>query len=127
MTDMLPDATKCFCENLLKYRKRANLTQTQIAELLGINRTTYTKYETGVCEPSLQTIEHIAEIFGTDINTLFFEGRNETPAGSKTVLLTEAELDIVMDIRQLSDSDRHRLQNSIKKNLRKNKPPKKES
>ena len=40
-----------FSENLIKLRKNKGFTQQQVASKLGIDRTTYTKYETGVSEP----------------------------------------------------------------------------
>lgn len=60
-----------FGENLLKLRKEKNLSQQQMADELGICRSTYTKWETNVAEPSLYFIVKIAEILETDYNTLF--------------------------------------------------------
>ena len=48
--------------NLLYYRKLAGLTQQQMAEALNINRTTYTKYETGDSEPSVEMMRYISAL-----------------------------------------------------------------
>ena len=38
--------------------------------MLNINRTTYTKYETGSSEPGIEIIKRLAEIFDTDVSML---------------------------------------------------------
>ena len=48
--------------NLIYYRKLTGLTQQQLAEALNINRTTYTKYETGDSEPSVEMLRHISAL-----------------------------------------------------------------
>ena len=50
--------------NILKtYRKEAKLTQQQVADALNINRTTYTYYETGKTEPSIETLHKLVQMF----------------------------------------------------------------
>ena len=56
--------------NLLRLRKNRGYTQQQIADRLNLNRSTYTKYETGVSEPSIEIMRKIAEIFSVDISVL---------------------------------------------------------
>ena len=60
-----------FAQRLKECRKNAGYKQWQVADLLNINRTTYTKYETGVSEPSQEVLRKIIEIFGIDYNMLF--------------------------------------------------------
>lgn len=78
---MLKRATKVcykfFGENLLALRKQNNLTQQQIANELGVQRSTYTKWETSVSEPSLYFIIKLCEVFNTDYNTLFKQDESE--------------------------------------------------
>ena len=59
--------------NLAFYRKLAGLTQEQVAQQLNINRTTYTKYETGDSEPSIEILRNISEILHVDIGVLLTE------------------------------------------------------
>lgn len=47
-----------------------NLSQQDIADRLSINRTTYTKWELGVSEPSLTMLLKLAEIYDVDCNRL---------------------------------------------------------
>lgn len=56
--------------NLVFYRKLAGMTQEQVAQQLNINRTTYTKYETGDSEPSIEILRNISEILHVDIGVL---------------------------------------------------------
>lgn len=55
---------------LKQYRDACGLTQQQVANVLNINRTTYTKYETGVSEPSHELLSKIVTLFGTDFNAI---------------------------------------------------------
>ena len=59
--------------NLIYYRKLTGLTQQQLAEALNINRTTYTKYETGDSEPSVEMLRHISALPHVDIGVLMSE------------------------------------------------------
>ena len=52
------------------YRIQCGLTQQQVADALKINRTTYTKYETGVSEPSHELLGKIVKMFGIDYNAI---------------------------------------------------------
>lgn len=57
-------------KNLIYYRKLSGLTQQQVADQLYLSRSTYTKYETGVSEPSLSILRKITDLFQVDYNTL---------------------------------------------------------
>ena len=62
--------TKEFGDNLRQLRLKKGYTQEQVAITLGINRTTYTKYETGVTQPNLEQLKKLSELFEVDYNTL---------------------------------------------------------
>lgn len=57
-------------ERLKKTREEKGLTQSEIAEKLGINRVTYTGYETGKHEPSLDMLIKISELYKTSTDYL---------------------------------------------------------
>ncbi len=61
---------KNFGKRLRQYRIACGLTQEQVSSVLNINRTTYTKYETGVSEPSQELLGRIVSMFGTDYNSI---------------------------------------------------------
>lgn len=59
---------------------RANLSQSELAEKLGVAASTISMYEVGKREPDFETEEKIADFFNTDLNTL--RGRdNELKSG----------------------------------------------
>ena len=62
--------SKAFGDNLRQLRLKKGYTQEQVALALGINRTTYTKYETGVTQPSLEQLKKLSDLFEVDYNTL---------------------------------------------------------
>lgn len=98
-----------FGKNLLKYRKLCNFTQQQIADLLNLNRTTYTKYETGVSEPSFDILKKIASIYGVDINSILGSG-DFAPKLTDSYMpinsLTDEEKELVGIFRILSDEEK---------------------
>lgn len=57
---------------------RTNYTQTQMAKLLHLERSTYTKYESGITEPSLQTLRNIKKILNITYDELLSEELSET-------------------------------------------------
>lgn len=60
--DFMPSKTQ-LGELLKRYRTNCMLTQQQVADALNINRTTYTYYETGKTEPSIETLHKLVQIF----------------------------------------------------------------
>lgn len=64
-------------------REATGLTQSQMAEQLGISRSTIGMYETGAREPDFETLEKIADFFNVDIDYLI--GRT-----NKTTLLPQS-------------------------------------
>lgn len=62
-------------ERLKELRKQKGLFQKDIANKLGIDRTTYVKYETGVSEPDIKTLLSISEIF--DVSLDYLLGKTE--------------------------------------------------
>ena len=54
-----------FNENLREARLRKKLTQQQVADRLGIAKSTYCQYETGASEPNVLRLKELAKILGT--------------------------------------------------------------
>ena len=57
-------------EKLRRYREACALSQQQVAAALNIERSTYTKYETGKTEPNLATLVKLSVIFNVSPETL---------------------------------------------------------
>lgn len=106
---------------LKQYRVACGITQEQIAEKLNINRSTYTKYETGVSEPSFDLLSRIVSIFGTDFNSVLSEKDMYEGSiyDSKMPMfnLTKDEQDIVIALRAFSDDEKSILNDNITKIL----------
>lgn len=58
---------------LISLRKERNMTQQEIADLLGITRSFYGMIETGDRNPTLDLAKRIAELFNVNIEEIFFD------------------------------------------------------
>ena len=83
-----------FNENLKNARERKGLSQKEVAEGIGVAKSTYSLYESGNREPNVQTIKKIADMLNVSADDLL--GINEEPqtiaAHLDTEDLTEAEI-----------------------------------
>ena len=80
---------------MAEYRKKAGLTQTQLAEYLGISQNTLSQYETGKRNPDIKTVEMMADYFSTSINGIL--GIKDPPAdssGDKPALWTIRKISV---------------------------------
>lgn len=59
-----------FKEMLKYFRMREHLSQSELAEKLGLSSSTISMYEVGRREPDFEIEEKIADFFNTDLNTL---------------------------------------------------------
>ena len=59
-----------FAERLRYYREKAKLSQKELARVIGINVTTYNKYETRGNEPKIEILIKLANVLGVDVNAL---------------------------------------------------------
>lgn len=57
-------------KNLKYWRNSRKLTQKQVAQTLGIDRSTYSYYEIGVSSPPVAGLIEISELFGVTIDEL---------------------------------------------------------
>lgn len=62
-----------FSSNLAYFRKRANLTQRELAKELDISQSALAMYERGLREPSFEQLEAIADYFNVNMSTLLGE------------------------------------------------------
>lgn len=63
---------------LKKYRLENKLTQQVLADRIGINKTTYSNFETGARNPSLRAALKIQKITGIPVETLFGEESDDS-------------------------------------------------
>lgn len=65
-------------KEMLKYlRRRENLSQSELAEKLGVAKSTISMYEVGKREPDFETLEAIADLFNVDMNFLLGKDGSE--------------------------------------------------
>lgn len=102
-------------------RKRSGYTQKQVADLLGLDRSTYSYYELGKIKPDIATIMKLANIFGVHYTEILesegsssladsFSERNIFDKSSVEKLcferVTQEEKKFLNIFRDLSKSDR---------------------
>lgn len=89
-------------DNLKKYRSINEMTQKGVADLLGVDRTTYSKYESGAAHPQFNNLVKMAKIFGVCVTDLCGEDYIMPDFGDN-LDFTSDELRLLGDFRTLSD------------------------
>ena len=74
-----------FPATLRGLRKRARMTQPELAEKLGVSRSAVSMYECGTREPNFAILEALSRIFDVDMNTL-----TGTPTGLVPLIASSA-------------------------------------
>lgn len=67
--------------NIKRMRLDEGLTQEQLAERLGVTRSTVTQWETGWSQPRMGAISKLASVFGVSVSEMV-EDRNNPPKGA---------------------------------------------
>ena len=60
-------------EKLLRLRKEMKMTQDDVAKILGMSRTSFSKYENGNSAPPLQVLRKMAAIYNVGLEYLIFD------------------------------------------------------
>ena len=71
-------------EQLKALRKNFKYTQKNVADYLGLDRTTYVKYENGQSEPNFETLLKICELFQVSTDYLLGSPSNDPAAPPPT-------------------------------------------
>lgn len=94
-----------FAQRLKELRTKRNLTQTRLAELMGISPRVYSRWETGDVTPHFDTIVRLADTLGVTLDEL--AGRKDVTAEAK---IRNPELNrLYRKVDQLSDEDQKAL------------------
>lgn len=64
-------------KRLSALRKEKKQSQEQLSKIVGINRSTYARYETGNTQPDYDTLKRLADHF--EVTTDYLLGRSDTP------------------------------------------------
>ena len=81
---------------LQQLRKERHLTQEQLAQTLGLAKSSISMYENGKREPDFATMEQLADYFGVDMDTLY--GR--APSVEATGRIDADSLEILRAVRE---------------------------
>ena len=60
-------------EKIKLYRESKNMTQNEVADILGVKPATISKYEAGTLEPNIESLKKLAELFEISIDGLLKE------------------------------------------------------
>lgn len=89
-------------ERLKQLRVEKGLLQKEAAQKIGVDRTTYVKYERGTSEPNLETLQYIADLFEVSVDYLLGrDGQKERPtpmSGDGQAEKAQIFMDLVDDL-----------------------------
>ena len=81
-------------EHLKQLRKSKNLLQKDMAQILGVERTTYVKYENGTSEPSNEILKKLADYF--DVTTDYLLDYTEIPNGKVPPKVSDDDIKVAL-------------------------------
>lgn len=67
----MDETLRCWGQNIRMFRKALGLTRDQLANTIGVNGSTVTRWEQGLTEPRRAHKAKLAEALSTDIRILF--------------------------------------------------------
>lgn len=86
-------------EKLKELRLQNNLTQTDMAKILNISRSTYNNYEQKIATPSLETILKLADYFHTTTDNLL---EHKVPYFLDISTLSNEQKEIIETVKQMN-------------------------
>jgi transcriptional regulator with XRE-family HTH domain len=96
-----------------KYREDKNLTQQQIADLIHMHRSNYSRVEAGERELSIEAIQKVAGLFGMTIDQLI----NEETVPQEVSLEDKTASEQTKLIQQLDEDDKQTIFRLVEKML----------
>ncbi len=119
-------------QSLKKIRKAHNLTQQDLANVLGVDRTTYTLYEMGNTNPPLESLKKLSQLYNATIGYILgveTENRSERIIKEASFVreddvdpvayLPKDEQKLLIAYRILSDEEKEDVRQKILDKLRK--------
>lgn len=99
--------------NLKKYRERKDLSQEDLAQLLGVGQSTVGMWENGVNMPRVKTLQKITEILNVTTNDLMGTPNVESSNNSTVQDITFDDFTYAMhnEAKELTDKDKEMLLN----------------
>lgn len=113
-------------ESLRKIRKSHNLTQADVARVLGIDRTTYTLYELGTTFPSIASLIKLADAYNASVGYIIGKELNNNPDRlikdadyiredniDPLALLSKDERSLLFSYRTLAEDEKKRIKQDV--------------
>lgn len=107
-------------ERIRKLREQKGLSQSEVAKLLGINRTTYVHYETGYSKPT-QKLKELCKLFNTTADYIMGTDNKELninlPSFGQTksdIQLSSEEKMLINMYRKLDEAAKIRVYRTLK-------------
>lgn len=97
-----------FKDMLKFYRKRAGLSQRELAKQLGLAYSTISMYEVGKREPNFETEELIADFFNVDLNNLRGKDTEDIP------VFEPEHIELIELYSKLNDSQKQTVLNLLR-------------
>lgn len=87
--------TKILCENLARLRKKKNLTQKKVAELLEISQQAYYKYEKNIAQPDIEALVNLSKIYDISIDELLGNDKFVTQNSENALIIPDEKKPVV--------------------------------
>lgn len=87
---------------LKELRQKANLTQAEMAKIINISQSNYSKYELGTTQINIETLIQLANFFHVSVDYLI---GNEQPNKVDLTSLSEIKKDCIEEIQSLTDEE----------------------
>ena len=100
---MTNEINMSLADKLKKLRKDFCMTQDEVAELLDMSRTSFSKYENGAANPPLRVLRKLAAIYNVPIDVLIQDEQNMLILNSNPDIADES----LMYFSQLSAEERN--------------------
>lgn len=99
--DVQAEAARRFGERLRKIREALGIEQSDMARLMGFNKTTYFRYENGNRGylPKMQTLISLADFFGVTVDWLISPDEEDFPFTEKDLKKIKARLYLQVALR----------------------------
>lgn len=110
--------------NIRNFREKNNFTQIQLAQIMGTDRSTYTKWESGVSMPNIIQLSMLASIYRRSVEDFYKTESGFTVAtpqfdkeddSSYLSTLTSEEKMLIAEYRTFNEEEKKKLNDSIGK------------
>lgn len=83
-------------------RKKHRMQQSELAEKIGVTNKSISSYETGRCEPTIDSLCKLADFFGTTVDYLLGRDKTDTDINAE-IKIVERTISLPKDEQELLD------------------------